>query len=93
MKNIYIRLARSRWPLAQWIIGSGAFAAVALCDVITIRLYCTEEEAQIERQQLDQFRGFCGPGRAHLVVNVQTGRRYRRSTTMAQPKKKGAQKK
>lgn len=54
----YQSLAECTWPDAGWIVGDGAFALLSRCDLFTVSLHETSEEAHRRKERLDQ-RG-CG---------------------------------
>jgi hypothetical protein len=54
----YQSLAECMWPDAAYVIGDGAFALLARCDLFTVSLYETRGEAQRRERALDA-RG-CG---------------------------------
>lgn len=62
--------AAERWPDAEWIYGHGPYASVAHCNVTTVLLHPTEEQAQAAKRRID--RGGCGGRcvRQHEIVRV-----------------------
>lgn len=69
--NVGVHEARRRWPHAEWIIGSGKWASVASCDVLTVMLFATEAEADTSRAFID--RTGCGHAciRDHDVIALE----------------------
>ncbi len=68
----YVQTARKKWPTAEWIIGSGAYASVSICPPApTVMLFSSRAEADIAKQQIDATgcSGQC-MGR-HIVQKVQ----------------------
>ena len=48
------RLARRRWPRAEWIAGRGRYASVSFCGpAVTVILYPTLEGALNEKAEID----------------------------------------
>jgi hypothetical protein len=66
----YAKLARSKWPKAEWIQGSGRFASVAYCKVTTVILYPTREAAEEAKAIIDATgcSGSCHG--AHEVIDL-----------------------
>ncbi|HAS11045.1 MAG TPA: hypothetical protein DCS55_11105 [Acidimicrobiaceae bacterium] len=54
----YQSLAECTWPDAAYIVGDGAYAVLARCDLFTVALYETRAEARRRTRRLDE-RG-CG---------------------------------
>ncbi len=54
----YQSLAECTWPDATYIVGDGAYAVLARCDLFTVALYETSAEARRRKQRFDE-RG-CG---------------------------------
>lgn len=54
----YQSLAECTWPDAACIVGDGAFALLSRCDLFTVSLHETSEEARRRKERLDE-RG-CG---------------------------------
>lgn len=46
-------LAECTWPEAAYIVGDGAFAVLARCDIFTVTLYETIDEARRRFRALD----------------------------------------
>ncbi|MEO2054711.1 MAG: hypothetical protein ABGX83_05370 [Nitrospira sp.] len=65
------RLAKEIWPEAYWIHGSGRFACLAHCRVLTIELYTTREGAEKAKGHIDKFA--CGGrcSRTHEIVELE----------------------
>ena len=71
------RRARNRWRWARWIHGTGAFALLAHCGVLTVTLHETLAEAEKDKALID--RSACG-GRCHKdheIVDLQNASRAR----------------
>ena len=67
------RLARRRWPRAEWIAGRGRYASVSFCGpAVTVILYPTLEGALNEKAEIDILGcgGRCTGRRAHRVVDL-----------------------
>jgi hypothetical protein len=47
-------LAECAWPDAAYVVGDGPFALLARCDLFTVSLYETGDEARRRKQVLDQ---------------------------------------
>lgn len=54
----YQSLAECTWPGSAYVVGDGAFALLARCDLFTVSLYETSAEARRRKRTLDA-RG-CG---------------------------------
>ena len=46
-------LAECTWPDAAYVVGDGPFAVLARCDIFTVTLYETSDEARRRKQALD----------------------------------------
>jgi hypothetical protein len=71
VKRSHRTAARRRWPNAAWILGSGPFASVARCGVLTVMLHDTEADAI---RALKLINGdACGHAcyRDHALVNLE----------------------
>jgi hypothetical protein len=57
-------------PKAAWIVGRGDYASIAWCDVPTVELYATQEDAERAKATID--RTGCGGRcqRRHEVVQI-----------------------
>jgi hypothetical protein len=67
------RLARRRWPRAEWIAGRGRYASVSFCGpAVTVILYPTLKGALEEKAEIDILGcgGRCTGRRAHRVVDL-----------------------
>jgi len=67
------RVARRRWPRAEWIAGRGRYASVSFCGpAVTVILYPTLEGALNEKAEIDILGcgGRCMGRRAHRVVDL-----------------------
>ena len=67
------RLARRRWPRAEWIEGRGRYALVSFCGpAATVILHPTLEGAEEEKVEIDSLGccGRCVGRRAHRVVDL-----------------------
>ena len=66
----YQSLAECRWPEAAFVTGDGPWALVARCDMVSVALYATRDEARRRRKRLDTVG--CGRGceGQHDVVEV-----------------------
>lgn len=66
----YLAAARSRWPQAEWIIGSGRYASVAYCDTTTVMLFATPAEASRAKAFIDRLAcgGSCSS--EHEIVDL-----------------------
>jgi len=65
-------LAECTWPDAVYVVGDGAYAVLARCDLFTVSLYETSAEARRRKRGLDA-KG-CGKtceGRHELEVLVE----------------------
>ena len=49
----YQSLAECTWPDVAYVIGDGAFALLARCDLFTVSLYETSAEARRRKRALD----------------------------------------
>ena len=47
-------LAECTWPDAAYVVGDGAFALLARCDLFTVSLYETRAEAHRRKRALDE---------------------------------------
>lgn len=69
-RQTYLARARAWWPKAEWVIGKGRWATLAYCDVLTVMLHATEEDAE----KALKFIGRIGCGhrchRAHHLVDL-----------------------
>lgn len=63
--------AQKRWQRAEWISGSGPFALLAHCGLLTVTLWETQEEAEEQKRMIDQIG--CGGEcfRHHEIVTLQ----------------------
>jgi len=64
------RRAWTRWRRARWIDGNGPFALLAHCDVLTVTLHATVEEAEKDKATIK--RTGCGARclNSHEIVNM-----------------------
>lgn len=68
----YQSLAECTWPDAAYVVGDGAYAVLARCDLFIVALYETSAEARRRKRGLDATR--CGQmceGRHELEVLVE----------------------
>ena len=49
----YQSLAECTWPDAAYVVGDGAFAVLARCDMFTVALYETSAEARRRKRRVD----------------------------------------
>lgn len=67
----YQRRAKQRWPHAEWVEGSGPFATLAHCRVLTVQLHRTRREAEAAKALIDE----CGCGglcyNAHEILRLE----------------------
>ena len=49
----YQSLAECRWPEAAFVTGDGPWALIAKCDMVSVALYESREEARRRRKRLD----------------------------------------
>jgi hypothetical protein len=63
-------LARCAWPKAYWVSGSGPWATLAHCKVLTVELHRTRAEAETAMRMIDGTG--CGGGcyRHHEIVHL-----------------------
>ena len=54
----YAALAKCMFPRAAWVHGEGSYACLARCNVLTVVLWATEEDANKRKADID--RGGCG---------------------------------
>ena len=68
----YRAIAKRRYKRIEWITGSGPFALLAHCRVLTITLWKTKEEAEICKKRIDETAcgGMCN--RNHEIVDLRT---------------------
>lgn len=67
----YRSIAQRRWGCrAEWIEGSGRFAVLAHCRVLTVSLWPTLEQAKNVKKRLDDYA--CGGkcNRDHEIVDL-----------------------
>jgi hypothetical protein len=67
----YQSLAECTWPDVAYVVGDGAFALLARCDLFTVALYETRAEARRRKRALDA--NGCGKtceGRHELIALV-----------------------
>lgn len=75
--------ARSRWPRAVWISGSGDWAVLAHCKVLTVVLHGTRADAEQSKAFIDRFGCTGGCIRQHRIVDTTKAGRMRSSTSMS----------
>lgn len=70
----YLQRAKKKWPHAEWIVGNGRFALLAYCDVLTITLWPTYEEAIKSKAFID--KAACGHAcyKNHEIIDLITKR-------------------
>ena len=68
----YFGVAMSRWRDAEWISGDGPWASVSWCNVLTVMLFNTSEEAEAAKNNIDsnQCGHLCFGAKAHEVVFI-----------------------
>ena len=66
--------ARKRWRGAEWISGSGRWATLAHCNVLTVQLHETEEKAIKAKQLIDGggCGGFCYKDHSMVDMELQS---------------------
>ncbi len=66
----YRTRAECEWPYACWITGSGRYACLAWCRVLTVTLWGSREDALAAKEFID--RTACGGGchRDHRIVDL-----------------------
>lgn len=70
MQKTFKQKAKKKWRKAEWITGNGKYALLAHCDVLTITLWPTYEEAIRSKAFIDKFA--CGHAcyKHHEIVEV-----------------------
>lgn len=70
LPRLYKRRARARWPKAEWIVGTGRYASVAHCRVLTVKLHEAREDAVASVDFIDRYGcgGHCSI--AHELVDL-----------------------
>lgn len=76
LKSSFSGIAESMWPNAEWITGNGRYASVAMCQVPTVLLHESLDDAEKAWDRINRTGcgGFCH--RDHWVWNLQTGFAY-----------------
>ena len=59
-KSPWRKIAKRKWPKAEWIYGDGKYATVATCGCTSVTLHETKEKAEKAKKYIDD----CGCGHA-----------------------------
>lgn len=70
MQKTFKQKAKRKWRNAEWITGNGKYALLAYCDVLTVTLWPTYEEAVMRKAFIDKYA--CGHAcyKHHEIVEV-----------------------
>jgi|SRR5215469_14160033 len=59
-KSPWRKIAKRKWPNAEWIYGDGKYVTVATCGCTSVTLHETKEKAEKAKKYIDE----CGCGHA-----------------------------
>lgn len=68
------KIAKRRWPHAEWITGEGPYALLAHCRVLTVSLWDDLDRAKATKEFIDETGcgGFCAG--YHEIVKLKSRR-------------------